>query len=72
MERKEPQVNIKRHDVEVDDFPTIEVFTVELLGNGGSWLETWPTEAELRAFLRGLQAGSQMTGGPHLRLPLEY
>jgi hypothetical protein len=72
MERTGPEVKIERHPVAPADFPEITVFTVELTGNGGSWLETWSSEAELKAFLRGLQAGSQMTGGPYLHLPLEY
>ena len=76
MEREPPTITISaakvRPNPEPDsDFPELTVFAVEVSRGQESWLESWATPAELRAFLRGMQAGSAMTGGPHIPLPLE-
>jgi hypothetical protein len=75
MERQIPTIVITAKKVrpgsENDDFPEVVVFGVELSREKECWLESWATEMELRAFLRGIQAGSAMTGGPHVPLPPE-
>ncbi len=72
MERESPNIKVQPQKIALEEFPEVTVFTVELSSETGSWLETFGTELELRAFLRGLQAGSQMTGGPYLNVPLEF
>ncbi len=51
------------------DFPEIDICGIELSDSHASWCETFGTEGELHAFLRGVQAGSSMTGGPHVVIP---
>ena len=49
--------SIIAHLVELSGGPTL-----------GLWREVFAGHAEIEAFLRGVQAGSQMTGGPYLSL----
>lgn len=70
MARNVPKIEI--HSIEIhppESYPAVTVWGVEISTNDGVWLESFAAEAEVRAFLRGLQAGSQMTGGPYFPLP---
>jgi hypothetical protein len=49
--------------------PVLDVFEVKLRSESAEWHESFATEAEVKAFMKGVQAGSQMTGGPMLRMP---
>jgi len=72
-ERKLPVAEVTRVSVELS--PPVDVFnvvlTVQLDGseNEGSWEETYSTEAELRAFLRGCTAMASMATGRHFADP---
>lgn len=59
-ELKAPSVTVTKHEVALD--PAVCVFNVVLQTEGGTWNETWPTEAELRSFLRGVRAACEMLG----------
>lgn len=72
MERTIPEIVVSWTELDPgDEHPPLPACKVTINSAGGVWLETFGTEAEVHAYLRGLQAGSQMTGGPYLRLPLE-
>ncbi len=60
QELKAPAVVITRHQVALD--PPIDVFNVELKSEDSVWSETWGSEDQLRAFLRGIKAGCGMIG----------
>ena len=49
----------------------VPIYEVKIETEKSSRHETFATDIEVRTFLRGTQAGSQMTGGPYLHLPLE-
>ncbi len=73
-ENKREAPTVKVNAVEVrpeEDLPAVTIYGVEVSTKDSAWCETFATEIELRAFFRGLQAGSQMTGGPYLSLPME-
>lgn len=70
MSRNVPRVRIYPTEVHPpESYPVITIYDVEVLADDGVWLESFATEAEVHAFLRGLQAGSQMNGGPYFPLP---
>lgn len=72
MERHTPKIRVFSVEVRPDpDHYEIPIFGVEITGPGESWCETLATEMEVHAFLRGIQAGSAMTGGPYVSLPFE-
>lgn len=58
------------------DLPPLTIYGVEItnqLSNkeeGGSWSESWGSNAELQAYLRGLSAGFGMSG-VHLNLIID-
>ncbi|MBI5220569.1 MAG: hypothetical protein HY978_01880 [Candidatus Liptonbacteria bacterium] len=56
------------------DYQPVAIFGVEIEnvpegGRKSSWAEGFSTPGEVYAFLRGVQAGAQMTGGPYLQVP---
>lgn len=58
-ELKLMKITIERIRVQTD--PKIDIFEVTLSTNG-EWKETYGSEAELRAFLRGVKAGAFEAG----------
>ena len=72
MERRLPQVRVFSVTVRpAEEHHEIPIYGVEISTDQETWCETFATEIEVNAFTRGLQAGSQMTGGPYLPLPFE-
>ena len=63
-------------------FPHVTIHLVELESKPAagpiipqrvnSWPESFATEAELKAFLRGVQAGASMVADRHINLPVGY
>jgi hypothetical protein len=51
-------INVQK--VRVDADPSVEIYSVDMETDGSTWRETFTTDIELRAFFRGLQAGSAM------------
>ncbi len=51
---------IERHEVDLD--PSVNVLHVELSKGDSCWPETFPDEAHLKAFLRGVSAGASLFG----------
>lgn len=71
-EMEHPKIRIFSIKVRPDpDVGEVEIFRVEVKSKNGIWLEIFVTEAEVRAFERGLQCGSSMTDGPHISLAFE-
>lgn len=68
---KVPKIEIKRYSLSLD--PSIDVFNVVLENEGSSWNESFGSEAELLAFLRGVKAGCGMLGVyiPYSEIPRE-
>jgi hypothetical protein len=60
MLEEEISCAISRHEVRLD--PSINLFHVELSTGNQLWHETFPDEAFLKAFLRGVTAGCAMAG----------
>ena len=72
MERHLPEIRVFSVEVRpAEDHHDIPIFGVEVTTDQESWCETFATEMEIHAFLRGIQAGSAMTGGPYVSLPFE-
>ena len=72
MERRIPEIKCSAAQVcPADDFPEVTVFAVEISREDHTWLESFSTDAEMWAFLKGVQAGSAMTGGPHVPIPFD-
>ncbi len=61
------KIAITRHEVAID--PPIPVFHVAMGNDRESWEESFGTEVELRAFLRGIKAGCSVFGGRFLDEP---
>ena len=72
-DRNVPKIEIFSVEVQPDqEFHRVPIFGIEIVANdNSSWCEAFATKAEVDAFLRGFQAGSQMTGGPYIPLPYE-
>lgn len=54
------QVGVARARVELD--PPVDVFNAEVHDGEGEWRESFGSEVELKAFLRGIQVGCDMAG----------
>lgn len=61
------EIKITKYEVPLD--PHIEVFSVEIEDDKSTWMETIPSEENLRWFLRGVQAGASTFGNKHVSLP---
>jgi hypothetical protein len=55
-----PIIEIQRHKVCLD--PSVDVLHVSVATKKGLWRETYGSEAEVRAFVRGARAAGSMLG----------
>lgn len=60
-------IKIKKIEIPLD--PPINVFAVEIEGEGNIWKESISSEESLRWFLRGISAGASMYGDTYITLP---
>lgn len=59
------RANVTRCQVYIH--PLVDVFHVELITDESVWEESYGSEAELNAFLKGVQAGCSMVGHLFIR-----
>jgi len=67
MSAKKIGCKIRRYSIRMD--PSLSVFNVELHKPNGIWTESFGSEKLLRAFLRGVRAGADMSGGEFFSEP---
>ena len=54
------KISVRRSKTKHD--PPVDIFSAEITNETGIWKERYGSENEMRAFLRGVQAGAQMCG----------
>lgn len=66
-EPEPPTITVERGRVPLD--PSVDVFHVVLQTKDGVWEESFGSEIETYAFLRGVEAGSYMLGATNVSAP---
>ena len=64
---EKPKIDIEKREVGED--PILHVYYVTIAKESEEWRDGWASEAELRAYLRGIQAGAQMFGNTFAEIP---
>ena len=59
------RIEIRRYALPITE-PAIHIFEVRIEHPEFSWVEMCKSDAELNAFLRGVQAGTGIIGHPHI------
>jgi hypothetical protein len=72
MPEKPPLFDVKLKRIVACHDPELHIFRIELFNPKAIWREAWGSEAELRAFIKGLEAGAGMLGYflPHIEIPM--
>jgi len=58
--KQKMRVTVQRRKVKRD--PPVDIFTAVLKNKSGTWPETYGSKAEMKAFLRGVQASASLCG----------